>query len=120
MKRDKDPNRLKQSFAHAWREWLSAYPETDPVTAATRIVRRLEEPRRRNFLWPILIPVSVSALLLVMLLSNRSVRLVSPPVFSDVESRPAPVASNMVTIWLTPDTPLILSLTAPENTANNR
>jgi hypothetical protein len=114
---DETPRDHLKAFEDAWKKKVGRAPETPPEVAARRILARLPERRagwlllfEKRFILP------AAALVLVGLAIGVSTRFLVKPLSVSV-GYPSPsieLNENMALIWLDDETPLYMTLSAPE------
>ncbi|HMB55563.1 MAG TPA: hypothetical protein VKU40_19755 [Thermoanaerobaculia bacterium] len=103
-----------EQFTDAWRERVEAPTEIPPHAAATRVLARLDERRRRPLLrrtsfWRVALAGAAALVVLLVL----SLRLTAPPAVPDQAGEvlaEATPGENELLLWLDEETPLYLTL----------
>jgi hypothetical protein len=110
------PDPLKD-FESSLKEWGSREPKTAPEDAARRVLAQLPEREKSAKDWwrPFLLPAA--ALMVLALGYGIFLRVSQPP--PDVAVRlaapPVTLDENTALIWLDAETPLYMTLAAPES-----
>jgi hypothetical protein len=105
-----------ERFADAWRQRVEAPTEVPPHAAASRVLARLDERRRRPFhrrasFWRVALTGAAAVVVLLVL----SLRLNAPPAVPDQAGEvlaEATPGENELLLWLDEETPLYLTLEA--------